>query len=155
MKKSFDSIKPQPLTQIDFRSIPFHLEYNQKPEYKRAILTEQLENKDLDIIKRIAAAMSLSSLNRVEQKHPIDMACIDFGHGKVVLFPGETFVGYQLMAQQLLPDNFVFSIGFGESWPGYIPMNVIMQTDSMGTAGPGYQKKQPINYLQRLRRLSG
>ena len=122
MKKAFDSIKPQPLTQIDFRSIPFHLEYNQKPEYKRAILTEQLENKDLDIIKRIAAAMSLSSLNRVEQKHPIDMACIDFGHGKVVLFPGETFVGYQLMAQQLLPDNFVFSIGFGESWPGYIPM---------------------------------
>ena len=122
MKKSFDSIKPQPLTQIDFRSIPFHLEYNQKPEYKRAILTEQLENKNLDIIKRIAAAMSLSSLNRVEQKHPIDMACIDFGHGKVVLFPGEPFVGYQLMAQQLLPDNFVFSIGFGESWPGYIPM---------------------------------
>ena len=122
MKKSFDSIKPQPLTQIDFRSIPFHLEYNQKPEYKRAILTEQLENKNLDIIKRIAAAMSLSSLNRVEQKHPIDMACIDFGHGKVVLFPGETFVGYQLMAQQLLPDILVFSIGFGVSWPGYIPM---------------------------------
>ena len=25
------------------------------------------------------------------------------------------------MAQQLQPDNFVMSIGFGECWPGYIP----------------------------------
>lgn len=122
LKRSFESIERHPLHQLEYRNIPFHLEYNQKPGYKRDYLTNQLKDKDLDIIKRIAAAMSLSSLDRVERNHPIDMACIDFGHGKVVLFPGETFVGYQLMAQQLLPDNFVFSIGFGESWPGYIPM---------------------------------
>jgi hypothetical protein len=49
------------------------------------------------------------------------MPCIDFGSGLIVLFPGEAFVGYQLMAQQMRPDSFVLSIGYGECWPGYIP----------------------------------
>lgn len=43
------------------------------------------------------------------------------GPAQLVLFPGESFVGYQRMAQTMRPDSFVFSVGYGECWPGYIP----------------------------------
>ena len=65
--------------------------------------------------------MSLSSRQRVAAGRPIDLPCVDFGPAQIVLFPGEAFVGYQLMAQQMRPESFVLSIGYGECWPGYIP----------------------------------
>ena len=70
---------------------------------------------------RILATMGLASRHRVEQRQTIDFPCIDFGPTRILLFRGESFVGYQLLAQQMLPDAFVISIGYGECWPGYIP----------------------------------
>ena len=46
----------------------------------------------------------------------IDMPCLDLGPAQIVLQPGEAFVGYQLMAQQIRPKSFVMSIGYGECW---------------------------------------
>ena len=43
------------------------------------------------------------------------------GPAQLVLFPGESFVGYQLQAQKQRPKSFVVSLGYGECWPGYIP----------------------------------
>ena len=71
--------------------------------------------------KRILAAMSLSSLDRVERGQPIDLVCVDFQTAKIVLLPGESFVGYQQLAQSLSGDVLTMSIGYGECWPGYIP----------------------------------
>jgi hypothetical protein len=51
-----------------------------------------------------------------------------------VLLPGESLVGYQLMAQKLRPDQFVMAIGYGECSPGYIP------TDA--AAAEGYAESQ-------------
>ena len=65
--------------------------------------------------------MGLSSVQRVSAGQPIDFPCVDFGHTQLLLFPAEAFVGYQLMAQQLKPDSFIVSMGYGECWPGYIP----------------------------------
>ncbi len=65
--------------------------------------------------------MSLSSRNRIAKGQTIDLPCLDFGPAQIVVFPGEAFVGYQLLAQKLRPDSFVMSIGYGECWPGYIP----------------------------------
>ena len=33
------------------------------------------------------------------------------------------------MAQQMRPDSFVMSIGYGESWPGYIPTRAAFEDD--------------------------
>ena len=40
---------------------------------------------------------------------------------RLLVLPGESFVGYQLLAQQLRPDCMVLVAGYGESWTGYIP----------------------------------
>jgi hypothetical protein len=38
-----------------------------------------------------------------------------------MIMPAETFVGYQLLAQQLRPQSFVMVSGFGDGAPGYLP----------------------------------
>ena len=41
-----------------------------------------------------------------------------------LLLPGETYVEYQLLAQELRPDAFVMAVGYGESATGYIPTSL-------------------------------
>jgi hypothetical protein len=76
---------------------------------------------DLPLYRRAEAALGLSSLARNPAGHAIDLQMIDFGPARIVLFPAESFVAYQLLAQRLMPDGFVLSLGFGECAPGYIP----------------------------------
>lgn len=62
----------------------------------------------------------------------------------IVLFPAEAFVGYQLMAQQMRPDAFVLSIGYGECWPGYIPTDAAFSdnfTDTWLWVAPGCETR--------------
>lgn len=110
-----------PLTQIDFRNATLELEFHPHPSLTADSLATELADETKTVESRILAAMGLSSRQRVARGQPIDMPCIDFGPAQLVLFPGESFVGYQLMAQQMRPDSFVVSIGYGECWPGYIP----------------------------------
>jgi hypothetical protein len=110
-----------PLKHVGFRNTSFDLAFNDAEQFSRSALTATLENADADVRERILAAMGLASLDRIAAGRQIDMPCVELGPARIVLFPGETFVGYQLMAQQLRPDDFIMSIGFGECWPGYIP----------------------------------
>jgi len=71
--------------------------------------------------KRNLAAMGLSWRMRVAAGEAIEVPCVDFGKAKFLLMPAESFVGYQLMAQKLDPEHFVFTAGYGECAPGYIP----------------------------------
>jgi hypothetical protein len=110
-----------PLKHVGFRNTSFDLAFNDAEQFSRAALSSTLEDADADVRERILAAMGLASLDRIAAGRQIDMPCVELGTARIVLFPGETFVGYQLMAQQLRPDDFTMSIGFGECWPGYIP----------------------------------
>lgn len=121
MQNAWQVTLRHPLREVRFRHTSFDLPFNDNPAFARAALDTTLRSSQAAIGDRILAAMSLSSLNRIERGQPIDLPCLDFGPAQVVLFPGEAFVGYQLRAQELKPDAFVMSIGYGECWPGYIP----------------------------------
>lgn len=120
MKRATADTKKHPIETIAFRSTHLRLEFHEGAEFKREALTRQLKDTKASMSQRILAAMSLSSRMRL-QRQPIDLPCIDLGVAQIVLFPGETFVGYQLMTQALRPDSFIMCIGYGECWPGYIP----------------------------------
>lgn len=121
MVAAWKNTKRVPLERADFRSTAIELDYHPNPALTHEALTTVLHDEQRTVEKRILAAMSLSSRQRVAAGQPIDFPCIDFGPTQIVLFPGEAFVGYQLMAQKMRPDSFVVSIGYGECWPGYIP----------------------------------
>jgi hypothetical protein len=123
MKAAWRATERIPLQQITLRSEPLYLDYYEHQDLTPQKLKTTLEDSSRRTEDRILAAMGLASQKRVADGQPIDVPCVDFGAAKLVLFPGESFVGYQLMAQDLAPDSFVVSMGYGECWPGYIPLN--------------------------------
>jgi len=129
MRKAWADTRRVPLEQVEFRCTQLDLEYSHDADLTQEALREQLENDRLRVEDRILAAMGISSRLRIVSGQPIDFPCIDFGEAQIVLFPGESFVGYQLMAQRMRPDSFVVSIGYGECWPGYIPTAAAFRDD--------------------------
>lgn len=122
MAASSKSIERSPIEQLTFRSTDVELEYDPRESLTEESLTAVLNDEKRSVEDRILAAMGLSSRRRVASGQKIDVPCIGLGKAQIVLFPAESFVGYQLMAQKMRPDSLVMSIGYGECWPGYIAL---------------------------------
>ena len=121
MQASFTSTEKHPLTKADFRNTSLDLKFREGHSHSRESMTRVLRDSSTRPRNRILAAMGLASRNRIDRGQTIDFPCVDFGPARILLFPGEAFVGYQLLAQHNTPDSFVVSVGYGECWPGYIP----------------------------------
>jgi hypothetical protein len=121
MTAAWNTTQKHSLEHVDFRSTPLMLDFYDHADLSRDRLRALLADETATTEERILAAMSLSSRERVDAGQPIDLACVDLGAAKLILFPGESFVGYQLMAQELAPESTVLSLGYGECWTGYIP----------------------------------
>ena len=144
MRQAWESTERFPLTQVAFRSAAIDLPFHEGATFRRQALEKTLADEHAKIADRILAAMGLSSLNRIAGGQKIDLPCVDFGRAKIVLFPGEAFVGYQLMAQRMAPEAFVLSIGYGECWPGYIPTDAAFRdgfNHDWRWAGPGSEAR--------------
>jgi hypothetical protein len=140
MRKSLGNTERFPLERIEFRNAAFELPFHESPAFSRAALDRTLKDPQAKIGDRILAAMGLSSLERIGQGRKIDLPCVDLGRGAIVLFPGESFVGYQQLAQRMRPELFVLSIGYGECWPGYVPTDRAFEerfNHDWRWAGPG------------------
>lgn len=121
MRQAWEKTERLPLEYVGFRSASLELPFHEDAAFDRDALSRTLHDPAAKVSDRILAAMGLSSLDRLDRGQKIDVPCVDLGRARIVVFPGEAFVGYQLMAQRLLPDAWVMSIGYGECWPGYIP----------------------------------
>lgn len=110
-----------PVGPITFRSTPLELPYTAAPSLQKDRLQAELADSTAKTENRILAAMGLASIARVERRQPIDFVCLDLGLAKLMLFPGESFVGYHFIAQEYSPNTPVIPIGYGECWTGYVP----------------------------------
>ena len=140
MKQSLEKVDRQPLVSIKFRNTQLKLPFHPSSALTVEALTKAVRDEQRTVEDRILAAMGLSSRQRVASGQAIDFPCVEMGDALLVLFPGESFVGYQLMAQQMVPDKFVLSAGYGECWPGYIPTRHAFDDnfeDKWLWAGPG------------------
>lgn len=71
---------------------------------------------------RAEPAMGLSWYERVKSGHQIEVPVLDFDKAQLMLLPAESYVEFQLHAQELRPESFVMVMGYGECGPGYIPI---------------------------------
>jgi hypothetical protein len=144
MAAAWETTEKLPVTEVNFRSTTFDLPFRTEERFSAAYLLNRIENDSVAIRQRIHAAMTLSSRQRVVSGKPIDLPVVDLGAARIVLFPGEAFVGYQLLAQELKPDVFVQSIGYGECWPGYVPTDACFEDkfeDTWLWVGPGCETR--------------
>jgi hypothetical protein len=123
MAAAWNATQKHALTRIVFRNEPMILPHSELPSMTEAALREKLDDEKIPLGTRVQLALGLSSLKQHADGHHIDIPLLDFGPAQLLLLPAESFVAYQLFAQQQRPDSFVVTPGFGESAPGYIPTN--------------------------------
>lgn len=121
MVAAWRDTRRMPLEQASFRHAPLELMPRTTTGFSRDELLAQLD--DERPFRQCLAAMGLSWRQRVEAGQPIDVVAIDFGEAQILLLPAEAYVEYQLFAQQVRPESFVMTIGYGECAPGYIPID--------------------------------
>lgn len=120
MERASNGTNRQAMTGVAFRSAKLKLPYATKGELQAESLLQVLADTQLPVERRILAAMGLSSWERSQRGHAIDLIAIDFGPVRWVQCPGEAFVGFGLAAAKKSSEPLMV-IGYGECWPGYIP----------------------------------
>ena len=128
-----------------FRNLPLELTYSHAEPLQKEAMERVLQDGSMAVEKRILAAMGLASWHRVQvRKQPIDTPCVDLGIARMVLFPGESFVGYQHIAQEASGALPLLPVGYGECWTGYVPTDAAFKDgfdESWLWVAPGAQKR--------------
>ena len=143
------------------RNTELVLEFHPDPSLTEDTLRTALQDKSLSVEKRILAAMGLSSRLRVASEQPIDFPCLDLGPAQIVLFPAESFVGLQLMAQQIAP-GFVRDVDRlrrvlarlhrdRSGVPGRLPRELAVGGSKFGTTNPRGTGKRVARSVARRR----
>ena len=154
MVAAWDATKRTPLTQVEFRNAKLELPFRKETPFSAEALNAKLADSSVSTIQRIHAAMTLSSRLRVVAGSPIDFPVVDLGAAQIVVFPGESFVGYQLMAQEMAKTEFVLSVGYRECWPGYVPTQSSFDDkfeDTWLWVGPGSEEQIRVALQKVLR----
>lgn len=124
MAAAWKNVHRQPLTRIGWRTVRVNFKMNDEENLSEAAEKRTLSDKSQPYLNSFRAACGLSWRRWVAEGHKIEISAVDFGAVKLVLSPAETFVQYQLWAQELRPDSFVMVMGYGECAPGYLPTKI-------------------------------
>ncbi len=126
MVAAWKATKRYPISKLDYRVAPLRLEPRSSPGFSVEDLQKRLVT-DGRPFGQCLAALGLSWRKRADAGHKIEVPVFDFGIGQMLLLPGESYVEYQFLGQQLRPDSFVMMVGYGECAPGYIPTEKAFQ----------------------------
>jgi len=121
MARAWEETEKYPLESVRYRVLPVQLSPRTAPDFSVSAFEKVLADNQSSLRDRINAALGISWLNRVSREEPVDFPMLDLGKAKWLILPAESFIGYQLAAQKLAPDQFVMTAGFGECAPGYLP----------------------------------
>ncbi len=120
LQSAWQNTQKHPVRGCEFRSTPLRLEPRADAGFSVSELAAKLVPTERPF-QQCLAAMGLAWRQREDTGHRIQIPCLDFGFAQVLLLPGESYVEYQLAAQQARPDSFVCVAGYGEAGCGYVP----------------------------------
>lgn len=121
MKAAWEATQRHPVTAADLEwrvepvALPLRDRLQNLADVEKVLLDAQAIPRE-----RGRAARDIVYAKRVTSGHKIDLSCLRLGSVMILHLPGEIFVEYQLAAQQMRPDRFVCTAGYGDYGPGYI-----------------------------------
>ncbi|MBL9146098.1 MAG: hypothetical protein JNM99_20620 [Verrucomicrobiaceae bacterium] len=121
MVESEKQPKRVPLTHIDWRAKP--VLFKPDPEFPEERMMKVIENTQTLASTRIAAALRVGFIRHCAAGVPIQLTSLHLGDDVCLLhLPGESFIEYQLFAQQQRLGAFVATASYGDGATGYIPL---------------------------------
>lgn len=110
-----------PLGAVEWRAIPVLLKPD--PEFNEERMMKVIENTATTPSLRISAALRLGFIRRGATNVPVQFTSLHLGDSiRLLHLPGESFIEYQLLAQQLGGSAFVGTAAYGDCTMGYIPL---------------------------------
>ncbi|MGO8747816.1 MAG: hypothetical protein ACLQNE_17725 [Thermoguttaceae bacterium] len=134
MARSVKSIRREPVAAIQWKAADVRLPLRSGKDFAEAGARRIIADTRTAAVSRIKAAMILAWTERVNAGRPVQIACLQMGSLRILSLPGDTFVEYQLWAQQICPDKFVAVAGFGDFGMCYLC------TDQAYTDRGGYEQ---------------
>ena len=118
MVESEKQPKRVPLNHVQWRVEPVLLKPN--PEFSEERMMKVVTNTATTSSLRISSALRVAFIQQCAAGVPIQFTSLHLGDD--VRLPGESFIEYQLFAQQQCPGAFVATASYGDGGPGYIPL---------------------------------
>lgn len=117
---SEQSLAPAPIASASWKTHAIVPEVN--PVFTEATERALLENPKNVSANRIRPAMRLAFMQRIAARTPIILSALHVNDATLLHLPAESFVQYQLRAQQIAPGRFVATAAYGDGGPWYIPV---------------------------------
>jgi hypothetical protein len=118
MVESEQNAKRVPLTKLAWKHAPVVLQPD--PEFPEERMLKVMQNTATAPTTRIAAALRIGF---IRHREPIPFTSLQLGDDVcLVHLPGESFVEYQLFAQQQRAGGFICTASYGDGVTGYIPL---------------------------------
>ncbi len=114
------SLKPEPIGKVSWKTHEILPPTN--PVWDAGKLLEMLANKKNVPANRIRPAMVLAWMQRMANRTPIVLSALHMNGISLLHLPAESFLEYQLRAQQMQPGRFVATAAYGDGGPWYIPI---------------------------------
>lgn len=121
MAAAWKSTERHAIDRLDFKRVDLRLEPRSGEGFTVADLEKRLAT-DPKPFAQCLAAMGLSWRKRADAGATIDVPALDLGVARYIVLPGESYVEFQLHAQEARPDAFVVAAGYGECATGYVPI---------------------------------
>ena len=119
MVESEAQMVPERLTGLAWAVEPVQLP--PREDLKIDELRKMIASTDTKQVQRSRAAIIMTYIQR--QHMPIPVTCLHLNSNvSIVHLPGESFIEYQLYAQELKPDKFVAVASYGDLGTGYITL---------------------------------
>ncbi|CAN5893544.1 hypothetical protein BH23PLA1_BH23PLA1_39120 [soil metagenome] len=115
-----NSAEDHPLDSIGWQTLP--IVFENREDLDLDALLKIVADPDESTVNRNRNAMTCGWLLRSATKRPILLSRLDLGPIRTLHLPAETFVEYQLFAQQLDPDGPLAIAAYGDGGPWYIPL---------------------------------
>ncbi|WP_147274271.1 hypothetical protein [Bremerella cremea] len=119
MVKSESALSPQPIQQVQWATEEVQIPPAESLQ-EEALLAIVADGSAANA-NRNRAAMKIGWLRRCEKKMPIVLSALHVNDATLLHLPAESFIEYQLQAQQLAPARFVVTAAYGDGGPWYIP----------------------------------
>jgi len=114
------SLLPEPLARVSWKTCEILPSVNPvfKEDEQRALLVDKKNAP----VKRILPAMRIAWMHRVAARMPIVLSALHVNNVSMLHLPAESFVEYQLRAQQMQTGRTVAVAAYGDGGPWYIPV---------------------------------
>ncbi|MCA9059740.1 MAG: hypothetical protein KDA85_14635, partial [Planctomycetaceae bacterium] len=114
------SLRKEPVTSAGWHTVDVLPQ--PRPDLDAEQLQQQISNRSNPVVGRNRPSYMLSWLQRIDQKIPIVISSLHLNNMKILHMPAESFIEYQLRAQELAKDSFVATAAYGDGGSWYIPI---------------------------------